>query len=288
MWALQAAVAVLVVSSLAKLQGSPSLLRSLRTTSELLPEAVLSPFVGAGILPPTGPVVLRYFDARGRAEAIRFALATEGIAFEDASFTGAEWGRDGKPGGIKHRLVSQGKLAFGQVPLLEIDGRSIVQSHAILRYLSRRHGWLWGESEEVRTMADVVALGTEDIRGKISKIKYSTCLSDEEKGTKLGEWLSDDDQGYAWFAKIEALIEKSPTKCKSRRGRRLLARKKRKKHASLPTRTHARTLSTLVVIAACPSPCPSSSLSLSLRSRRCRRCWVCSRHNCRLPSPLPP
>ena len=77
-----------------------------------------------------GPVTLRYFDVRGRGEAIRMALHDWGIAFEDASFSSAEWGKE-QPDGLKAKWTSSGKVAYGQVPLLEIDGLNLVQSHTI-------------------------------------------------------------------------------------------------------------------------------------------------------------
>ena len=76
--------------------------------------------------------LLRYFDARGRAEAIRLACADRGVELAEETFTGAEWGK-GKPDGLKAKLMKENKLAFGQVPLLEIDGLNLVQSHTILR-----------------------------------------------------------------------------------------------------------------------------------------------------------
>lgn len=87
--------------------------------------------------------VLRYFNVRGRGEAIRLAFADNGIAFEDASFSGDDWGKD-KEDGLKAKWTASGLIAFGQVPLLEIDGLKLVQSQAILRYLGRKVGWYAG------------------------------------------------------------------------------------------------------------------------------------------------
>jgi glutathione S-transferase len=36
-------------------------------------------------------------------------------------------------------LKADGRLLFGQVPMLEIDGLELVQSQAIIRYLARKH-----------------------------------------------------------------------------------------------------------------------------------------------------
>ena len=39
-------------------------------------------------------------------------------------------------------LLVDGKLLFGQVPLLEIDGLRIVQSYAIVRYVAEKAGFI--------------------------------------------------------------------------------------------------------------------------------------------------
>lgn len=44
-------------------------------------------------------------------------------------------------------FVTDGKLLFKQVPLLEIDGLELVQTPAIVRYIARKGG-LYGHSNE--------------------------------------------------------------------------------------------------------------------------------------------
>ena len=105
---------------------------------------------------------LHYFNIRGRAEAIRMAMHDQGIEFKDHSFSSDEWGKE-QSDGLKAKWNAEGKLAFGQVPMLEVDGMHIVQSHAILRYLGRKHGWYEGTPHEL-VRVDLVADGTEDVR----------------------------------------------------------------------------------------------------------------------------
>mmetsp|Transcript_74770 Transcript_74770/g.177885 ORF Transcript_74770/g.177885 Transcript_74770/m.177885 type:complete len:230 (-) Transcript_74770:108-797(-) len=71
---------------------------------------------------------LHYFRGRGRAEAIRFALGLAGAEWEDV-FVDTRTDME--------RLIQSGQLLFGQVPMLEADGRRIVQTGAILRYIAR-------------------------------------------------------------------------------------------------------------------------------------------------------
>ena len=68
-----------------------------------------------------------YFDVNGgRAEPIRLALHIAGIAFEDHRFPFSDFQEERK------------KTPLGQVPTLEIDGKTITQSNAILRYVGKQ------------------------------------------------------------------------------------------------------------------------------------------------------
>uniref|UniRef100_A0A0B7BHZ4 Uncharacterized protein n=1 Tax=Arion vulgaris TaxID=1028688 RepID=A0A0B7BHZ4_9EUPU len=85
---------------------------------------------------------LYYFDGRGRGEIVRLALAAASIPFVEELITERE---------PYLKLVNGGKLLFDQLPLLEIDGKEIVQSNSIVRYIGRKYG-LFGKNldEEVR------------------------------------------------------------------------------------------------------------------------------------------
>ena len=75
-------------------------------------------------------VVLTYFPMPARAEGIKLALDLAGIPF---TFKSVQNWPEEKAEGLK-----SGLLPFGQVPLLQIDGMNIVQSMAILNYISRK------------------------------------------------------------------------------------------------------------------------------------------------------
>ncbi|MDX2089185.1 MAG: glutathione S-transferase [Kofleriaceae bacterium] len=70
---------------------------------------------------------LTYFDAEGRAEPIRVAMFLAKIPFEDRRLKFPEFAA----------MREQGAFPLGAVPVLEIDGRAIVQTGAILRYVAR-------------------------------------------------------------------------------------------------------------------------------------------------------
>ena len=57
------------------------------------------------------------------------------------------------------QMRDSGKLMYGQVPMLEIDGLNIVQCDAILRYLARKHEMTGqGPAESVRPSTSTRAL----------------------------------------------------------------------------------------------------------------------------------
>jgi glutathione S-transferase len=95
---------------------------------------------------------LHYFKGRGRAETSRWMLAINEIAFQNCPLATAD---------DFTALKVTGKLLFNQLPLLEIDGKNLTQSTAIIRYLARK-GNLYGDSADDVLMCDMVAGATAD------------------------------------------------------------------------------------------------------------------------------
>lgn len=144
------------------------------------------------------------------AEAIRVALHDKGIPFVDKSFEGDEWGKF-KPDGLKANLTAAGKLAFGQVPLLEIDGLSLVQSMAILRYLGRTIGGWYKGSAAALAKIDMIADATEDVRKKLGAIVYAE-VSDEVKALNLvSKYLAEPTEALLWLGYLDKYVAKSST-----------------------------------------------------------------------------
>ena len=93
------------------------------------------------------PARLTYFRGRGRAETTRWMLAATGTDFVNAPIDTPAQLAD---------LRASGKLPFDQMPLLEIDGRCLSQSSAMIRFLARKHG-LYGTDDTEAMWCDVVA-----------------------------------------------------------------------------------------------------------------------------------
>ncbi|KAF5279388.1 hypothetical protein FQA39_LY05498 [Lamprigera yunnana] len=102
---------------------------------------------------------LTYFPTTGVAEPIRFLFSYGKLEFEDIRFEIDDWPKI-KP-----------TMPFGQVPVLEVDGKLANQSVAICRYvgeLIKLDGVDTWENLEINGIADTV----NDLRAS----KYTTCV----------------------------------------------------------------------------------------------------------------
>nr|AEY80028.1 glutathione S-transferase S1 [Laodelphax striatellus] len=77
---------------------------------------------------------LIYFNARGRAEHIRFIFAYAGVEYTDHRIVKEKWPE------IKR------STPFGMLPVLEVDGKAVCQSNAVARFLARQYN-LAGKDE---------------------------------------------------------------------------------------------------------------------------------------------
>uniref|UniRef100_A0A1I7XEN0 glutathione transferase n=1 Tax=Heterorhabditis bacteriophora TaxID=37862 RepID=A0A1I7XEN0_HETBA len=71
---------------------------------------------------------LTYFNGRGAAEISRQLFALAGQEYEDVRYERDEW--------PQHK----DEMPFGQIPVLEVDGKKLAQSYAINRFLARQFG----------------------------------------------------------------------------------------------------------------------------------------------------
>jgi glutathione S-transferase len=91
-------------------------------------------------------VRLTYFRGRGRAETTRWMLAATAVKFMNVPIDTPE---------DLSILRASKKLPFDQMPLLEIDGRFLSQSSAMIRYLARR-GALYGANDTDAMWCDLI------------------------------------------------------------------------------------------------------------------------------------
>jgi len=93
---------------------------------------------------------LIYFDIRGLAEPIRLTFAQAGVDFEDERLKHDDW--------PKHKET----MPFGQLPVLEVDGKRLTQSMSILRYIGRKYG-VEADDEWDRAVGDELATSWLDM-----------------------------------------------------------------------------------------------------------------------------
>lgn len=108
---------------------------------------------------------LYYFNIKGKGEPIRLYCAYSGLKLEDKRFASRDEFISMREGG---------KLAFGQVPMLEVDGKhELVQSSAILRYLSKIAG-LYPEDPLVAARIDAALDQEIDAFTGTTVVSYTT------------------------------------------------------------------------------------------------------------------
>jgi len=161
---------------------------------------------------------LVYFHGRGYGEIIRLTLTAAGIKYNEIDLTTRE-----------EYLALLPELLFGQVPLLRIDGQSIVQSGAIVRHIARK-AKLLGTSELETTRIDMIYDGTRDFNAKVQQMHwvpeekvreevnqktfpkylpvFNKLLADSSSGFLVGDSLSLADLGL--FEVLLAILDYWP------------------------------------------------------------------------------
>ncbi|CAL1528870.1 unnamed protein product [Lymnaea stagnalis] len=137
---------------------------------------------------------LIYFDIRSRAEVSRLLLAAAGQEYEDVRISHEEWA-DEKP-----------KTPFGQVPVLEVNGKKYAQSVAIVTYLAREFG-LYGQTNLDGLEIDQIVQLNQDFRNKAV-----TALREPDE-TRKAELLQNvkEVEGPKYLGFLEKLLKESGT-----------------------------------------------------------------------------
>jgi len=130
---------------------------------------------------------LTYFSVKGLGEQIRLILSYGGKPFEDNR---VEF--DDSWNSLKQKTL------FGQLPILEIDGKTeIYQSRAICRYLAKQFG-IAGKDDIEQAQADMYVDGLYDIYpkgqayfGELRKKVFENKGDDEKIKQEFGKWKTE-------------------------------------------------------------------------------------------------
>ncbi|ELR16918.1 glutathione stransferase [Acanthamoeba castellanii str. Neff] len=139
---------------------------------------------------------LTYFHLLGRAELPRALLEDAGVDYDFVAVT--NWPES------KAQLIAEGKLAFGQLPLYEEPGLTLVQTTAIARYLARKHGYN-GTNAHEEALIDQASEGVGDVLTSLVKTLFFTPAEQlaEAKEKLVKETLPGQ------LANFEKLLEKN-------------------------------------------------------------------------------
>lgn len=98
-----------------------------------------------------GVPTLHYYDfqSRGRGQVVRLLWEDAGIAYEDVRYSFEEFPE------AKRTKISD-LNPTGNIPVIELNGRILTQSYAILRHFARLLGKYDGETEEEKYWADAM------------------------------------------------------------------------------------------------------------------------------------
>jgi len=159
------------------------------------------PFVGGKlVVGPYGPFRgavprLLYFNSRGLAEYSRLMLAEGGFEFEDVRIK-------------EFTAEMKAQQPFGQLPVLEMDGRRIPESKAIAWYIARRCGFV-GQNIDDQTQIDIVLEVIADIRQKLSPLYAVSKEGDKEKLARMKDEFVKNELGK-WYGHLEGLLLRNP------------------------------------------------------------------------------
>lgn len=121
---------------------------------------------------------LHYFRLRGRGELIRLVCAAGRVPLEEVV----------EPMG-REFLARKPLFPFGQLPMMEIDGKTYAQSMALARYAARQAGLYPRESDIDALTVDMVMDACADIHGPV--IRATFLERDAERKAKQLKRLVD-------------------------------------------------------------------------------------------------
>jgi glutathione S-transferase len=107
-----------------------------------------------------------YFNVRGLGEHIRFIFIAAGVPFEDDKIPTDKWPE------------LKANFKYGQLPILNVDGKELSQSNAIARYLARQYN-LVAEDPFLNARADEIADIVTELR-----LQFRPYIQQQDAGKK--------------------------------------------------------------------------------------------------------
>eukprot|EP01084_Bolivina_argentea_P217331 369012_1 len=110
-------------------------------------------------------VTVTYWAGRGLCEPIRLLLAGIGVKFENIFMQNKKEFDD---------LRASKKLAYNQLPLVQMDGKYLVQSGSAFRYIANKYNFM-GTNLSESYIIDLICEGCKDARatGKLTAFPWS-------------------------------------------------------------------------------------------------------------------
>jgi len=124
---------------------------------------------------------LIYFNGRGASEPARWCFAYGGTVYEDYRVEFNDW------------PALKPNTPFGQLPVLEVDGRQVAQSLAVTRFVARKNG-LTGKDDFEAAQADSFV---DYVADAAKHLEFMFTEQDEKKKTAQKEvFLKETVQPY--------------------------------------------------------------------------------------------
>ena len=147
---------------------------------------------------------LTYFNGKARAEVTRFIFAQAGVQYEDKRVTWEEW-KELKP-----------NTPYGQLPVLEVDGKQFAGSGPIARFVAERFNLAGSndfENADIASIIVVLQAPTEKIfdyffeKDETRKADLKKALEEEHIPKNLGALEkraagNNSASGWIWGAKV--------------------------------------------------------------------------------------
>jgi len=153
---------------------------------------------------------LRYFDAMGVSENIRFMFAIADVPYEDFRYpfkfvVPGDFSTIEMPEFYADRASGLLDPNMGRLPILEVDGVPIGQSKSIERYLAKEFGFM-GTSDIEAAQIDSVCEHVRDIKERFGKVQATQ--GDDEKAAAIDKWYAEELA--TWCDKLEKSLGEGP------------------------------------------------------------------------------